>query len=252
MKQPSFFDKYANEYDLMTDAALREKNHVKEVRTILQKFQPAAVLDAGCATGLTTRLLAAEGVTAVGIDRSRKMIKLAREKAEDWANPPTFKYAQFENLPENMNCKFDLIVCLANAISGVGTLAGLDRALKNFRKVLKPGGTLLIQMLNYLAVEEGVLKPVRTTIKDGLVYVRLTERRGRKYSLYVIRLDTNKKPVLTEPFLSDFDSFTVDQMTGSLKKAGFVNISKYASLFLDKKFTRTCRDLVVTASRKTR
>lgn len=250
MKRESFFDKYAHEYDLMTNAALREKNHVIEVRAILHKFHPEVVLDAGCATGLTTRLLAAEGVTAVGIDRSRKMIKLAREITEGLENPPSFKYAQFENLPENMNRQFDLIVCLANAISGVGTLTGLNKALKNFHKVLKPGGTLLIQMLNYLAVEEGVLKPVRTTVKDGLVYVRLTERRGRKYSLYVIRLDMNKNPVLTEPFRSDFDSFMVDQMIKSLNKAGFVNIKKYASLFLDKKFTRTCRDLVVTASRK--
>jgi len=250
MKRESFFDVYAHEYDLMTDAALREKNHVKEVQAIIDKFRPARVLDAGCATGLTTRLLAAEGVPAVGIDRSRKMIKLARGKAAGAKGNLAFQYGQFEQLPRKFVNKFDLVVCLANAISGVGTLGGLRKSLKSFREVLKPGGTLLIQMLNYLAVEEGVLMPVRTTVKDGLVYVRLTERRNRKYSLYVIRLDMNQKPVRTEPFRSDFDNFTVSEITDNLKKTGFVNIKKYVNLFLNKKFTKTCRDLVLTASKK--
>jgi len=249
MKRKSFFDVYAHEYDFMTDAASREKNHIKEVKAIIGKFHPSTVLDAGCATGLTTRLLAAEGLSAVGIDRSRKMIKLAGEKAAGAGEDITFQYGRFEQLPRKFHNKFDLIICLANAISGVGTLGGLRKSLKCFKDVLKPGGTLLIQMLNYLAVEEGVLMPVRTTEKDGLVYVRMTERRGRKFSLYVIRLDMNQNPVRTEPFRSDFDNFTVSEMTDNLKKTGFMDIKKYASLFLNKKFTKTNRDLVLTATK---
>ncbi|MBN1212844.1 MAG: class I SAM-dependent methyltransferase [candidate division Zixibacteria bacterium] len=247
MKRKSFFDIYAHEYDLMTDAARREKNHAEEVKAILKKFQPTTVLDAGCATGLTTRLLAAEGVTVVGIDRSRKMIELARSNMTETEGVRSFQYGQFEKLPRNMYNKFDLVVCLANAVSGVGTLGGLRKAIKNFRAVLKPGGTLLIQMLNYTALEEGVLMPVRTTVKDGLVFVRMTERRGRKYSLYVIRLDMNQKPVLTEPFRSEFDNFTVDEMTSGLKTTGFVKICKYADLFLNRRFIKSSRDLVITA-----
>ncbi len=247
MKKVSFFDKYAQEYDWLTDAARREESHRREVTAIIEKFHPSSVLDAGCATGLTTRLFAEAGIDTVGIDRSRRMIKRAREKTLSSHHPLTFRYGEFENLPRILDNKFDLVVCLANAISGVNSLSDLHKSLKNFKAVLKPGGTLLIQMLNYLALREDVLMPVRTTVHKGLIYIRFTERKGRRYSLYIIRLDLGRKPVQMEPFRSDFDNFTVDEMVTALKMAGFGKIKKYGDLCLERRFTPSSRDLVLTA-----
>ncbi|MDD3730938.1 MAG: class I SAM-dependent methyltransferase [candidate division Zixibacteria bacterium] len=247
MKKASFFDKYAQEYDWLTDATRREESHRREVTAIIEKCHPLSVLDAGCATGLTTRLFAAAGINTVGIYRSRRMIKLARENTLNSHHPLSFRYGEFEYLPRILYNKFDLVVCLANAITGVNSLSGLRKSLKNFKAVLKPGGTLLIQMLNYLAVREGVLMPVRTTVHEGLIYIRFTERKGRRHSLYIIRLDLDRKPVQMEPFRSDFDNFTVDEMETTLKTTGFSKIKKYADLFLERRFTPSSRDLVITA-----
>ncbi len=56
--QLSAFEKYAHEYDLITNAAQREKYHQKEVDALIARFRPRSVLDAGCASGLTAMLFA--------------------------------------------------------------------------------------------------------------------------------------------------------------------------------------------------
>ena len=153
-KQRSVFDVYAHEYDLMTDAQARVNHHSKEVKALSDIFKPEIVLDAGCATGLTTRLFAEGSVKTIGIDRSRAMIKTAKQ---NYGHIPmaNFQSSSFEKLPQNFNDKFDLIVCLANSISGVGSLHNLLVSFKTFDKALKPGGTFGLQLLNYISIVTG-------------------------------------------------------------------------------------------------
>lgn len=248
-KSPSVFEIYAREYDWITDALSREKYHRKEVAAIIGRFKPQTVLDAGCATGLTTRLFADAGVAAVGLDRSRQMLEVARNKYGDSSREISFRYGRFERLPRKLHGKFDMVVCLANGISGVDTVARLRQSLHGFRSVLADGGTLVLQMLNYSAVAEGRLMPVRATEHNGIVYERFTERVGKRVSLYVTRLDMNEKPPKLEVFRHQFDNFTEALVTREIQKVGFIRIRKYSDLYLSKKFRKSSRDLVITATR---
>lgn len=246
-KAPSVFEIYAREYDWITDALSREKYHRKEVAALIEKFRPVTVLDAGCATGLTSRLFADAGVAVVGLDRSRQMLEMARNKYRKDSKRLVFQYGTFERLPKRLYGKFDMVVCLANGISGVDTLARLRQSLRGFRSVLGDEGTLVLQMLNYSAVVEGKLMPVRATEHNGIVYERFTERVGKRLSLYVTRLDMNKKPPLLEVFRHQFDNFTEAVVCREIQKAGFGRIRKYSDLYLNKKFRKSSRDLVITA-----
>jgi len=248
-KQPSAFEKYAHEYDLMTDADKREPNHLKEVDAMISRFKPSRVLDAGCATGLTTVLFAERGVEAVGLDRSKPMIAMAREKAARRNVDADFLVGNFEKLPVRLNNSFDLIVCLANAISGVDTIAALSRSLSGFRRLLRPGGTLVVQMLNYAAIADGQLFPVKATHNDGIVYERFSERRGKTLSIYLSRTDLRQSPPTLEIFRHDFDNFTVDQMVRRVVKAGFEKLHKFGDLKLTSRFSQKKRDLIITAQR---
>ncbi|MFZ5979795.1 MAG: class I SAM-dependent methyltransferase [Candidatus Zixiibacteriota bacterium] len=249
MNKKSFFEIYAHEYDMMTDAHQREKMHDKEVAAIIEKFKPEKVLDAGCATGLTSMLFARRGITTVGFDRSRKMIELAKRKFHDSNLPLSFKCGHFEKIPKGLHGKFDLVVCLANSISGVGTLTGLQKSLDNFHVALKPGGVLLLQLLNYRALQDGELMPVKVTENDGLIHARMTERQGKCFRLYVLRIDLKQTPPRLEAFQSEFDNFTEQQVMAGLKKARFTVIHKYANLLMDRKYTRASRDLVISAAK---
>lgn len=251
-KQPSVFEKYAHEYDLITNAAQRESYHQKEIDAIIARFKPSTVLDAGCASGLTAMLFARRGVTAVGLDCSRRMIQVAREKYDSKKLPLSFRVGNFERLPKNMHTNFDLVVCLANSISGVSSVAGVRETLKNFRSVLKPGGWLVLQMLNYSSMKEGTLFPIRATANDGIIYERFSERRGKRLSVYVSRLDLKKSPHQFEVFRHDFDNYDPTVVHRSMTQAGFHRVSKFSDLYLKKRFNQSSRDLVLIGRRSDR
>ncbi len=249
-KKPiSVFEKYAHEYDLITNAAQRESYHAKEVEALISRFKPTKVLDAGCASGLTAMLFARRGVTAVGLDCSKRMIEVARDKFKSEKLPLEFRVGYFERIPRQMRSQFDLVVCLANSISGVASLADVRLALKNFHSVLRPGGRLVLQMLNYSSIKEGELFPIRATENNGIVYERFSERRGRKLCVYVSRLDLNSRPQQFEVFRHEFDNYEVDKISSLVARTGFNNIKRYGDLYLKERFSKSARDLVLVGQR---
>jgi ubiquinone/menaquinone biosynthesis C-methylase UbiE len=249
MKNPTVFDKYPHEYDLLTNAIQREKNHALEVKAMIDRFEPQRVLDAGCATGLTTTLFARRGVEAVGLDHSRAMLKVARKKFAGSDLPMKFVRGSFENLAANLNNRFDLVACLANAIVGVRTKTNLGKALRGFKRVLGPGGNLVLQLLNYAAIKEGEVMPIRVTENNGLYYMRYSVREGRSLVMNVIRLDTSTNPPDFEPFYTRFENFEPEMVVGALKRAGFLRIRQFGDLKFSSRFRKSSRDLVLVAQR---
>jgi len=250
MPRKSVFDLYAHEYDLITNASAREAYHAKEVQALIDRFQPTSVLDAGCASGLTSALFARQGIRTVGLDRAAGMITMAREKYSGSDLPLTFRRGDFEKLPRSMDGRFDLVVCLANSISGLTSRRDLQTAFINFRRVLKPGGRLVVQALNYEAIKEGEIFPIKATENDGILYLRYARRRGRTQEIHVVRLDMKKTPFSFEPFCHEFDNFTATEVVRAAEKARYNSIRKYASLYLDRRFGRKARDLVLIARKR--
>lgn len=247
MKAVSVFEKYAHEYDILTNAKAREKHHREEVRALIDRFRPTSVLDAGCATGLTAALFAREGVETVGLDRSRAMITEARSKYDRAGLSLKFVRGSFERLPKNLDGRFDLVVCLANSIAGVGTISNLKRSFSGFRRALKPGGILVVQALNYEAIREGEVLPVRATQQGKVGYLRYAKRRGSRQELTVVRLDFSTHPFTFEPFVHEFDNFTPAQLKAALGRAGFRKITRFGNLLLSQTFRKSSRDIVLTA-----
>lgn len=249
MKAESFFDKYAHEYDWLTNAAGRTENHRREVDAIIERFQPTRVLDAGCATGLTSSLFASRGIETVGLDRSEQMLEIAEDKYASAGLPLKFQYGSFESLPKSLTGSFDLVVCLANSIVGVETKAKLARSMKGFKRVLRPGGYLVMQALNTRALKNGTIMPVKTTQHDGIIYSRFLERVGEQSVLYIMRTETRQASPQAELFRHVSTSFTREVLSSELKLTGFVGISAFADLMFEKRFTPQSRDIVLVARR---
>ena len=103
-----------------------------------------SVLDVGCGTG-TLALLAKRQVGAValvaGIDASAEMVARAARKAHKAGLPVRFEQASADRLPF-ADDQFDAVLCTA-------TLHHLPRgmrvdAVREMRRVLKPGGRVLL------------------------------------------------------------------------------------------------------------
>ena len=99
------------------------------------------VLDAGCAVGYGTAILASGGAaSALGVDVSARAIDAARAEAGEAAR---FEVADIERL-EAPDASFDLITCF----EVIEYVEHPELALDELRRVLRPGGLLLISSPN--------------------------------------------------------------------------------------------------------
>lgn len=116
------------------------ERHLRHVRV------PAGgrVLDAGCGSGVVSRLLAARHPDAqvVGVDQNPRYVSFATERAApDGLANLSFESADIRKLPFAA-ASFD-VVCSQNVLFYI---ADQQAALHEFRRVLKPGGQLVISL----------------------------------------------------------------------------------------------------------
>lgn len=126
-----------------------EKNHDTEkpeewcrhLSEMLQFCPGGDVLDVGTGTGFLALLLARQGYRAAGVDLAGELIELAKKKARAQGLSINFQKAPCEDLPFPDD-SFDAVVNCRMMWS----LTEPVLALKEWRRVLKPGGMVLTYM----------------------------------------------------------------------------------------------------------
>ena len=113
---------------------------------------PGSVLDVGCGEGRFCRMMAARGITCVGVDPTVPLLDAARA-----ADPSgDYREARAEALPLP-DAGFDMVVSYLTLID----IEGMDAALSEMVRALRPGGHLLIaniQGYNTACDPEGFVK----------------------------------------------------------------------------------------------
>ncbi|MCI0546158.1 MAG: class I SAM-dependent methyltransferase [Candidatus Rokubacteria bacterium] len=105
----------------------------------------AVALDLGCGGGTYVRLLAGLGHRAIGLDYS--LPSLGRARAADPGGKGRYLSGEAYALPFRA-ARFDLVTC----IGVLQALASPEMALDEMRRVLRPGGVLVVEALNARAV----------------------------------------------------------------------------------------------------
>lgn len=98
-----------------------------------------AVLEIGCGTGVFTEQFAKLCKNVTSIDLSPNMIVRAQQRNPD----VKFHRASAEQLPF-ADASFDAVVC----VNSFSYIVNQQKALREFRRVLKPGGKLLLIDMN--------------------------------------------------------------------------------------------------------
>ncbi|BBO82405.1 SAM-dependent methyltransferase [Desulfosarcina ovata subsp. sediminis] len=133
----------ARTYDLSPGHGIhseREKQAwVNILSDALDQKTNLTVLDVGTGTGALALLLAEMNHNVVGIDLSEKMLARARDKARTASLKADFKIGDAESPPFEKE-SFDAIVCRHL----LWTLPNPERAVDEWRNVLKPGGRVVI------------------------------------------------------------------------------------------------------------
>jgi ubiquinone/menaquinone biosynthesis C-methylase UbiE len=125
----------AGRFDLLErrfkPAVDRRDVRLEAVRACLGPLTGRRVLDLGCGKGRFARLLAAEGATMVGLDRSAGMLSAGSGLDRVLGSARRLPFA---------DGAFEAVI----AIEVFEHLAALDQVLEEVRRVLRPGGRLAI------------------------------------------------------------------------------------------------------------
>jgi len=144
----ALFDAYAGSYDAWFTTLRGQVVWEVERKLLCDFLRPRPgeeILDAGCGTGLLTKELAARGVNVTGIDISPAMLAVAREKTREFPNVVLAR-ADITALPLP-SCVFDGVVCF----TALEFVSRPGEALREMWRVLKPGGRMVLGVLNALS-----------------------------------------------------------------------------------------------------
>lgn len=136
------YDQLANHWDAFTESKSKREVLWPTIQSLLPDLASLRVLDAGCGNGGYSAWLADQGAEVVGVDFSQEMIRVAKETYGDQA---AFRQADLtDSLDFIEDDYFDLVLC-QHVFSH---LPKLDSVLKEFSRILKPGGELVVSTHN--------------------------------------------------------------------------------------------------------
>ncbi len=98
--------------------------------------RPVTILDAGCGTGKNSEYLESLGYTTAGIDFSEDAISFCRLRGLD-----NVKFGSIADIPFP-DSTFDAVICMD--VLGLLPDDLINQSIGEFRRVLKPGGTLIV------------------------------------------------------------------------------------------------------------
>lgn len=149
----NFYDAVADDYHLWYRdwESTLEREGLQMRRWLRDRGEVTHVLDASCGPGTQAIALAQLGYKVTAADPSEGLLNRARRHAEEYdvSKQIEFLQASFLDLPDRVSNNFDAILTKGNAIPHLITDEEIERALKIFYKLLRPGGTVIIGMQDF-------------------------------------------------------------------------------------------------------
>ncbi|MGA7410404.1 MAG: class I SAM-dependent methyltransferase [Bryobacteraceae bacterium] len=229
----SQYDAFAMDYHwLYSDHVSSGKPALEENDDVLRDIGPKArILDCSCGIGTFAVALAKIGYEVSGSDGSPGMIEQASLAVKNAGADVPLKCCTWQDLPAHFTDPFDLVFCLGNSIGHTRNGEEMFRSVQGIRAVLRSGGKLVIQSLNWDQIRKE---------KTRLTHFQWRERAGRRcLPIYVWNFPERFEDAHTIEVLLVFDfggtvslrsypivyyPFRVEELIERLRCAGFTNI----------------------------
>jgi len=246
------YDDFSESYDVMVDWRERLEREAPFFRRLFQLNNAHRVLDVGCATGGHVLRFAEMRLDAVGADPSAEMVRLAEERAGGRSGA-RFVQAGFGYLKERVGEIFDVVTCLGNTLPHALTRPDLERALRDMAAVLKPGGLLAIQQLNYDRIlrEKRRFLGVSSGMRSGVehLFFRFYDYDGPRLTFNVVTLKKTDEKWEYRVGSTQLQAITRQDLAESLAAVGFESVRWFGSYSGEPFDPESSGDLVVIAAK---
>src|SRR5580658_941747 len=116
------------------------------------------ILDLGCGAGRLAIELSAKGYAVTGVDNSPTMLRIARRNADKRRVKLRLVRSQLSEL--NITGRFDAAYSVQDPFNYLLTEEELSNSLARLRSLLRPGGVLIVDIMNFASLHgrwKGVL-----------------------------------------------------------------------------------------------
>jgi SAM-dependent methyltransferase len=244
---PDTYLDFAGRYDrFFEDFGKHPPRVVTFFRKLFAENEVHSVLDCACGTGHDLVLFHNLGVEVHGSDVSPAMLECAAVNLSERGLDIPLKRADYRDLPQDYDRKFDAVLCLSSSILEMPDEREVLRAFKSMGQVLNPGGILVLTQgtTDKQWKEKPRFIPVVSRNDFSRVFVIDYEGSGARYNVLDIF-----HGVGTYDFRVwgvDYRQMLLrDDFERLLTEAGFTRVLFYGSYTFEP-YTKTSSDLLIT------
>ncbi len=222
----NLYETIASEYINIFPSSSEKRAFTEE---LLSCGKAADILDIGCASGEFAFQLARTDRRITGIDSDSHMIDEALRNLDENSREE-ITFLQEEMLPYLRNApddSFDLALCMGNTLVYLEGEKELSEFLREVRRILRDGGLLVIQLLNY---SNPLIRPGFTFPPLESSRIRFERTYGESDSESTLEFRTKVTDKVEGTVSLDthrHSRFTPLQITAASQTAGFSETSIY-------------------------
>lgn len=248
-KSRYMFDQLAHIYEAMIDWPKRLAAEEPFYRQWFEQIRVKRVVDVACGTGRHAAMFHRWGLGVEGADLSPAMIQQARA---GFGDPPGLRWAVRgfdEPIPEAGS--WDAVVCAGNSLALASDLAMVRTAVARMTEALRPGGILLVQVLNLWRLPDGPCiwqKCLRTRLPQGDVLIlKGVHRCDRRGYVELVVADPNGGPLLAHES-PQFLGLEAGELEAVARQAGAAEVRFFGGYAAQPFDRESSIDLVMVAS----
>ncbi len=197
-------------------------------------LQAKQILDIGCATGELAFQIAVENANIIGIDINEDLLDQAIKKRGVAPNPK-FQFGNMLELENDFEAEmFDAVLCFGNTLVHLESKEMVAQMLTGAMNVLKPGGKLLLQILNYDYILDAQLSELPLVESDNITFIRQYrfDKNSQKIRFYT-ELHLKKEDHTVVVNETNLLALKSSELVDLLSNAGFQDIELFSNFKQD-------------------